>query len=85
MAINHTLSRNVKETKIDNTAIVQQLYAQKKIALDHVDFFDQAPSPLREDWNFERVESLLLSLAIGDALGNTTEAQLPAIRRHARG
>lgn len=40
-----------------------------------------ADSPV--DWN--RVEGMLLGLAIGDALGNTTEGQSPGERREARG
>jgi hypothetical protein len=33
---------------------------------------------------FDRVEGMLLGLAIGDSLGNTTEGQLPSSRRHIR-
>lgn len=46
-----------------------------------------APSPpanqLRIPW--ERFEAMMLCLAIGDSLGNTTESLLPAARRHRHG
>jgi ADP-ribosyl-[dinitrogen reductase] hydrolase len=37
----------------------------------------------RPDW--DRVEGMLLGLAIGDALGNTTEGRLPHVRRNEHG
>jgi hypothetical protein len=39
-----------------------------------------APLPLGRV-PFDRVEGMLLGLAIGDSLGNTTEGQLPRSRR----
>lgn len=65
---------------MDNTSLLNHLLAQGKIALEPSPFLSRAPSPLPEDWDFGRVEGMLLGLAIGDALGNTTESQLPAIR-----
>lgn len=38
------------------------------------------PAPLPASVGFERVEGMLLGLAIGDALGATTEAMLPGER-----
>jgi ADP-ribosyl-[dinitrogen reductase] hydrolase len=66
--------------KMDNTKLLNRLLAQGKIALEPAPLFNLAPLPLPEDWDFERVEGMLLGLAIGDALGNTTESQLPATR-----
>src|ERR1700757_3329187 len=43
-----------------------------------------APSPLGTV-PFDRVEGMLLGLAIGDSLGNTTEGQLPDTRHPIRG
>lgn len=45
--------------------------------------FDTAPGPLVA--NPDRIAGMLLGLAIGDALGNTTEGMLPAARRHVYG
>ncbi len=58
---------------------------QGKIALEPASFLYQAPSSLPEDWDFGRVEGMLLGLAIGDALGNTTESLRPATRRQSYG
>jgi ADP-ribosyl-[dinitrogen reductase] hydrolase len=65
---------------IDNTQLLQDLFSQKRIALENASFLSVIPDALPKDWDFERVEGMLLGLAIGDALGNTTEAQLPHIR-----
>lgn len=70
---------------IDTPAKLYQMLAQGKIALEVSPFLDQAPDPLTSDWDFERAEGLLLGLAIGDALGNTTESQLPSQRYQAHG
>jgi ADP-ribosylglycohydrolase len=70
---------------MDNSTLLNHLLSQGQIALDPAPFLKQAPSPLPEDWDFERVEGMLLGLAVGDALGNTTESQLPVIRRQLHG
>lgn len=70
---------------MDNIPLLSQLLAQRKIALEPAAFLEQTPVPLPENWDFEHVEGMLLGLAIGDALGYTTEAQLPAIRRQSHG
>ena len=41
--------------------------------------------PAGRPQDFDRVEGMLLGLASGDALGNTTESQLPGERRETRG
>jgi ADP-ribosyl-[dinitrogen reductase] hydrolase len=43
-----------------------------------------AAPPLLGPVPFDRVEGMLLGLAIGDSLGNTTEGQLPSSRRDIR-
>lgn len=70
---------------MDNSPLLDQLLRQRQIALEPAPFLNQAPSPLPEDWDFGRVEGMLLGLAIGDALGNTTESVLPAARRQSHG
>jgi ADP-ribosyl-[dinitrogen reductase] hydrolase len=73
------------QTKTDNSASLNRLFAQGKIVLEPAALLNQIPSSLPEDWDFGRVEGMLLGLAIGDALGNTTESQLPATRRQSHG
>ncbi len=70
---------------MDHTTLLNHLLAQGKIALEPASFLNRAPSPLPADWDFARVEGMLLGLAIGDALGNPTESQLPATRRQSYG
>jgi ADP-ribosylglycohydrolase len=43
------------------------------------------PGPLTPETTFDRVEGMLLGLAIGDALGNVTEGSLPAARLRVEG
>jgi ADP-ribosylglycohydrolase len=70
---------------LNNTNLLNHLVDGGKISLEPAPFLRQAPAPLPEDWEFERVEGMLLGLAIGDSLGNTTESQLPAERRQRHG
>jgi ADP-ribosylglycohydrolase len=70
---------------MDSSSLLNSLLAQRKIALESASFLKRVPHPLPEDWEFERVEGMLLGLAIGDALGNPTESQIPAIRRQSHG
>lgn len=70
---------------IDNTELLQDLFSQKQIALENASFLKAIPDALPEDWDFERIEGMLLGLAIGDALGNTTESQLPHLRAQSYG
>lgn len=72
-------------TLIDNTPLMNQLLSDGKIEIEAGPFLDVFPGALPEPWDFARVEGMLLGLAIGDALGNTTEAQIPAARRQRHG
>jgi len=47
--------------------------------------FAVTPPPLPRDFDFGRVEGMMLALAVGDALGNTTEGMTPAERRRRHG
>jgi hypothetical protein len=59
--------------QMNNTTLLNHLLAQGKISLEPTPFLNQGPFPLPEDWDFGHVEGMLLGLAIGDALGNTSE------------
>ena len=65
---------------IDNTALLQELLSQGQIAMVNAPFLSKAPAPMPAHWNFDRVEGMLLGLAVGDALGYPTEAVLPSDR-----
>lgn len=62
-------------------ALLEQLFAAQAIELRRSPLFDAAPEPLPDAFAFERVEGMLLGLAIGDALGRPSEARTPAKRR----
>jgi ADP-ribosyl-[dinitrogen reductase] hydrolase len=70
---------------LDNTALLHSLLSQGQIALQEAPFLAQAPLPMPAGWDFARAEGMLLGLAIGDALGNTSESLLPSQRRPERG
>src|SRR5688572_32925439 len=46
---------------------------------------ESLPTPAAVNGRRDRLEGMLLGLAIGDALGNTTEAMLPGDRREQHG
>ncbi|NPV08562.1 MAG: ADP-ribosylglycohydrolase family protein [Anaerolineae bacterium] len=64
-----------------NREVLESLLAGRSIDLSRGALLDYAPGPMRKDLSFERVEGMLLGLAVGDALGNTSEGQLPDRRR----
>jgi len=65
--------------------LLDELFAIEEIALQRSDLFDQTPPALPDGFEFERVEGMMLGLAIGDALGRPSEGRIPAKRRAAHG
>ncbi len=68
-----------------NTNIFNTLIRDRKIEIKRSDLFDHAPGPINTDSIFDRVEGMMIGLAIGDALGNTTESRLPGRRFKSHG
>jgi len=64
-----------------NRAILEDLFAGGKINLRRSGLFDISPEPMPEDLDFGKVEGMMLGLAIGDSLGNTSEGMLPSARQ----
>lgn len=60
---------------------LNHLFETGEIDLRRGSIFDLSPPPMPADLDFGRVEGMLLGLAIGDALGNTSEGMLPEQRR----
>lgn len=56
-----------------------------EMRIEHGRVFDLEVAPKGPDFDFYRVEGMLLGVAIGDSLGNTTESQLPSRRRQRHG
>jgi ADP-ribosylglycohydrolase len=61
----------------DNRTTLDWLFAEQRIALQRSELFDLVPPALPQDGLWDRVEGMLLGLAIGDSLGNSTEGLLP--------
>lgn len=64
----------------DNRGTLRTLLAQRHIAIEPSTFLDRDPAPLEGADIWDRVEGMLLGLAIGDSLGNSTEGRNPADR-----
>ena len=69
----------------DSKQILDDLFQTHQIDLRRGALFDTSPGPMPGDLDFDRVEGMMLGLAIGDALGATTEGQLPPNRRAKHG
>ena len=65
----------------DNRGLLERLFAEGLICLQRGRLFDEQPAALPAGFGWDRVDGMLLGLAIGDALGNPTESMLPAKRR----
>ncbi|MBN1152436.1 MAG: ADP-ribosylglycohydrolase family protein, partial [Dehalococcoidia bacterium] len=67
----------------DNTGLLQDCITHSMIRVNDAGMLHRAPAALPADFDFQKVEGMLLGLAIGDALGAPTEGMLPA-ERHSR-
>lgn len=63
-----------------NTDRLNDFFAKDQIRMGRGALLTHIPHPMPLDFDFDRVEGMLLGLAIGDALGNTTEGQNPSQR-----
>ena len=54
------------------------LFQTQGINLVRGPLFDTVPAPVPGDFDFGKAEGMMLGLAIGDALGNTSEGDLPS-------
>jgi ADP-ribosyl-[dinitrogen reductase] hydrolase len=66
-------------------AALGALVSEGGIRMRGSDALRHSPPPLPPNFDFDRVEGMLLGLAIGDALGNTTESLPPKERRKSYG
>ena len=65
---------------IDNTGLLRDLITRDAIRICDSPIFSKTPKALPSNFDFGKVEGMLLGLAIGDALGATSEGKQPADR-----
>jgi len=80
-----TRSPQMNEKRQLNATILRQLFETKAIRLERGAIFDHNLAPKGPDFDFDRVDGMLLGAAIGDSLGNTSESRLPLVRRQIHG
>lgn len=68
-----------------NHQILEHLFSTGQVNLRRGPLFDSGPQPIGPGVDFGRIEGMMLGLAIGDALGNTSEGLLPQERRQKYG
>ncbi len=68
-----------------NRELLDQLFAADLIDARRAPLFDSGPGPMPAGLDFDRVEGMMLGLAVGDALGATTEGLHPEKRRALHG
>lgn len=66
---------------LTNREMLNWLFQKNIINLKPGKIFNQNPSRLPDKFNFERIEGMMLGLAIGDALGVTSESKVPSLRK----
>jgi ADP-ribosylglycohydrolase len=64
----------------DNSEVFRELIESQEIALRRGSLFDYAPGSINGSMDFGRIEGMMLGLAIGDSLGNTSESTIPSER-----
>lgn len=65
----------------DNRTILTDLLARGAIEMSASPLLERPPEPLAVDFDFERIDGMMLGLAIGDALGGPSEGRRTAQRR----
>ena len=66
---------------MSNRLLFDRLVAERRLHVERAALFNQVPPLHERPVTTDRVRGMLLGLAIGDALGNTSESLLPGERR----
>ena len=69
----------------NNPETLEYLFQRKIIALEKSSLFDMPVEPKSIEFDYDKVEGMLLGLAIGDSLGNTSESMVPSERKDVYG
>lgn len=68
-----------------STTLLRELFSGNRIDIRQASFLSSSPNALPADFDFGRVEGMCLGLAIGDALGNTSEGMSAQSRKQRHG
>jgi ADP-ribosylglycohydrolase len=66
---------------IDNFKLFEDLSKQGTLRIHITDMMRHAPAPLPSDFDYSKVEGMLLGVAVGDSLGAISEGMLPVDRK----
>ena len=66
---------------MNNKSKLEKLFQNRKIECNRSALFDNSVDAKPSNFDFGRIEGMLLGVAIGDALGVTTEGMLPSSRK----
>ena len=69
----------------DSRTTLESLFRAGDIPIRRAEFLATDPSPLPASFDFDRIEGMMLGLAIGDSLGLPTEGMTPSERRRGYG
>lgn len=69
----------------NNRQTLKHLFKNQLIDIKGSNIFDNTPIPMPIEFNYDRIEGMMLGLAIGDALGITTEGMRARERYNAYG
>lgn len=64
----------------NNSETFEELIESQEIALRRGPLFNFTAGPMNSGMDFDRIEGMMLGLAIGDSLGNTSESTIPSVR-----
>ena len=70
---------------IDNYNLFEDLAKQGILRINNANTWRHVPAPLSSDFSFNKIEGMLLGVAVGDSLGATSEGMLPTDRRRKYG
>ncbi len=74
-----------KRKNAGNQQLFESLLGAGRVRLSRGPLFDQTPEALPANFEFDKIEGMMLGLAIGDGLGITSEGLLPSERRRRHG
>ncbi len=67
-------------SRLSNRDLLEELFSSDQIDIHRAGILNTAPTPLARSFSFDRIEGMLLGLAIGDGLGITSEGKVPHVR-----